>query len=257
MDPVGLLLSTDVPAYWDVAEAPFPAPPSAPKAATSCCPFCGNQARAHDAKEEQRRHLNSLLSTAYIYAVVPLVPVPEKITGVQKIEVPWARLGSEFTQLFEALVMALIRRIPVKTAAAILETSDARLWRFVDREADQKEPCGAPSGYPVVERRSGGRGRDCLDLSYDLDVSFEVSVQESVTDSVSAGQVAVGKEKGPALKSEVYKVYLLAALAARVRAELTNEHFQVIGSQKGSLGKVSAQEGMLEPGKSRAPPQAV
>ena len=37
--------------------------------------------------------------------------------GVKQIEVPWVRLGSGFTHLFEAFMMEMIRHMPVKAVA--------------------------------------------------------------------------------------------------------------------------------------------
>jgi len=167
------------------------------------------------------------------------------------------RTGSEFTQLFEALVMALIRRIPVKTAAAILGTSDARLWRLVDREIGKGlfEPCSA--GSPVLERRSGRKGRDFLNLFYDLDVSFDTRLEQH-SSSASGGELTVNNELGRdpgVVFRELSQALILAALTTLVRAALAYQHFRSTKGLTRALGKVGAEEGMLAPGKSRAPPQ--
>ena len=48
------------------------------------------------------------------------------------ISVPWAREGSRFTLLFEALIMTLVREMPVLTAARMIGESDTLLWRMID-----------------------------------------------------------------------------------------------------------------------------
>jgi len=45
--------------------------------------------------------------------------------------VPWARSGSGFTLLFEALVMTLVTAMPVRAAAHLVKEHDTRLWRIV------------------------------------------------------------------------------------------------------------------------------
>lgn len=45
---------------------------------------------------------------------------------------PWARPGSGFTLLFEALVLTLAQAMPVAQVARVLGVSDARLWRVLD-----------------------------------------------------------------------------------------------------------------------------
>ena len=264
MEPVGLFLSTiETTSPWGGAEAHFlvsPAALDAPSRIPACCPCCGNAVRNYDAQEEQRRHLNALLSRAYLHAVVPQVPDPENRPGGDQVEVPWARPGNEFTQLFEALVVALFRKIPVRTAAALLGSSDGRLWRFVGREAGQEMPGLSVPGSPVLERRSGSKGRDFLNLFYDLDVTFEIPRRESAADRTSAEQLTVNKELARNLAlvaRESSKAFVLAAIATLVGSDVNYEHFRITKALNDALGKVSAEEGKLDPGKSRAPPLAL
>ncbi|MGO2581405.1 MAG: ISL3 family transposase, partial [Halomonas sp.] len=51
--------------------------------------------------------------------------------GVKRIEVPWARPGSDFTLLFEQAAMSLAKEMPVLAVSRQLEISDKRLWRIV------------------------------------------------------------------------------------------------------------------------------
>ena len=53
------------------------------------------------------------------------------------MQVPWAREGSGFTLLMEALVMFLSAEMPVDGMADLLHESDTRLWRVqVDLPSD-------------------------------------------------------------------------------------------------------------------------
>jgi transposase len=47
------------------------------------------------------------------------------------VSLPWARSGSGFTLLFEALAMVLVREMPVAAAGRILGVHDNRLWRIM------------------------------------------------------------------------------------------------------------------------------
>jgi hypothetical protein len=51
---------------------------------------------------------------------------------VKLVQVPWARPGSGFTLLFEALVMMLAREMPVKALSKIVKEHDTRLWRILN-----------------------------------------------------------------------------------------------------------------------------
>ena len=93
------------------------------------CPVCGRMCKPHDFKEFTWRHLNFFQHHCAITTKVPRTKCPEH--GVKRTEVPWAREGSRFTKLFEAAAMTLVREMPVKTAARIMETTDQRIWRVV------------------------------------------------------------------------------------------------------------------------------
>ena len=51
--------------------------------------------------------------------------------------VPWARPGSGFTLLMEALVLELARNMSMRAAARLLNVDDKRLWRVVEHYVDQ------------------------------------------------------------------------------------------------------------------------
>ncbi|MQL51304.1 hypothetical protein GFC01_03305 [Desulfofundulus thermobenzoicus] len=51
--------------------------------------------------------------------------------GVKQITVPWARPGSDFTLLFESLIMLLAKDMPVKAIAELVGEHDTRLWRCI------------------------------------------------------------------------------------------------------------------------------
>jgi Helix-turn-helix domain of transposase family ISL3 len=53
--------------------------------------------------------------------------------GVLRMTAPWAREGSRFTLLFEQAALMLVREMPVLAAARIIEITDKRLWRIVER----------------------------------------------------------------------------------------------------------------------------
>jgi hypothetical protein len=50
--------------------------------------------------------------------------------------VPWARERSGFTLLFEALVMALVKEMPVAAVADLVGESDMRIWRVLHHYVD-------------------------------------------------------------------------------------------------------------------------
>lgn len=71
----------------------------------------------------------------HLSASVPRVSCPEH--GVVTVEVPWARSGSGFTLLFEALVVRLAKDMPVAAIARQVGEHDGRLWRVVQHYVDE------------------------------------------------------------------------------------------------------------------------
>jgi transposase len=93
------------------------------------CPECGKACPAHDFADKTWRHLNFFQHHCYLHARVPRTKCP--VHGVKRIEVPWARPGSDFTLLFEQAAMSLVKEMPVLAVSRQLEISDKRLWRIV------------------------------------------------------------------------------------------------------------------------------
>jgi len=72
------------------------------------CPECGGGGcKAYDTTEKTWRHLNFFHHEAYLHARVPRVKCER--CGVKLVEVPWARTGSGFTLMFEAVVLMLAK----------------------------------------------------------------------------------------------------------------------------------------------------
>jgi transposase len=73
--------------------------------------------------------MNFWQHATFLSARVPRVECPEH--KVRQLAVPWARAGSGFTLMFEALVMALAKEMPVAAVANLVAEHDTRLWRVV------------------------------------------------------------------------------------------------------------------------------
>lgn len=92
-------------------------------ACSQCAQLCG----AHDSLSKEWRHLDFFQYECLLQARVPRVGCPEH--GFLQAKVPWARSGSGFTLLFEALTMLLAREMPMSAVADTLDEQDTRLWR--------------------------------------------------------------------------------------------------------------------------------
>ena len=99
------------------------------------CPQCKALCGVHDTLERRWRHLNFFQYRCELVAKVPRTWCRKD--GVHQVQVPWAREGSGFTLLMEALVMCLSAQMPVDGIADLLQESDTRLWRVLIHYVEQ------------------------------------------------------------------------------------------------------------------------
>ena len=132
-------------------------------------PVCGEECPVHDTHDHTWRHLDFFQHEAYLHARVPHVKCPEH--GVHQIPVPWVREGSHFTLLFEALIMTLVREMPVLTAARMIGETDKLLWRVIDHYAPEARASVDMTDVHAVgvDETSSRRGHDYITLFVDLE----------------------------------------------------------------------------------------
>jgi transposase len=95
------------------------------------CPHCAQPSQPiHDRLSRRWRHLDFFQYEAWLHADVPRVSCTACGKTTQT-EVPWAREGSGFTLLFEALALSLCKELPVAQAASQLRVQGQRLWRRI------------------------------------------------------------------------------------------------------------------------------
>ena len=140
-----------------------------PKGSRFACPVRGAECPVHDIQEKTWRHMDFFQHEAYLHTRVPRVMCPDH--GVHQVPVPWAREGSHFTLLFEALIMTLVRAMPVLTAARLVRETDKRLWRVIDQyiETARARVDMAAVHAVGVDETSSRRGHDYITLFVDLE----------------------------------------------------------------------------------------
>lgn len=139
-----------------------------PAGSRFACPVCGEECPVHDTREHIWRHMDFFQHEAYLHARVPRVACPEH--GVHQMPVPWAREGSQFTLLFEALIMALVREMPVLTVARMVGETDTLLWRVIKHYVSEARTTVDMADVHAVgvDETSSRRGHDYITLFVDL-----------------------------------------------------------------------------------------
>lgn len=135
------------------------------------CSECGKAGcKAYDTEERRWRHLNFFQYKTILSARVPRVDCSR--CGKRPVTVPWAREGSGFTLLFEALVMAMAPHMPVAAMARIVGEHDTRLWRVIHHYVDtsRAERDDREVRRVGIDETSSRRGHNYISLFVDVDV---------------------------------------------------------------------------------------
>ena len=86
--------------------------------------------KVYDTKSKTWRHLNFFEHECYLHCRTPRIKTE---SGIELISPPWAGKQPGFTLLFEALTIELCRHMPVKCVSRIINVTDDRLWRLLDK----------------------------------------------------------------------------------------------------------------------------
>lgn len=89
----------------------------------------------HDTVNKSWRHLNFFEHDCYLNCRVPRIKTDNG--KVRLVKTPWEGISSGFTLLFEALLMQLIKEMPMNAVARIAGVDDEKLWRMVHKYIDQ------------------------------------------------------------------------------------------------------------------------
>ena len=87
--------------------------------------------KAYDTIEKEWRHLNFFEYECYLKARVPRVKTEDG--GIHIISPDWSGLLNGFTLLFEALIIAFARSMPVHQLSNQIKESDHKIWAVIDK----------------------------------------------------------------------------------------------------------------------------
>ena len=124
----------------------------------------------HDRVRRDWRHLDFFQFEAWLHADVPRVDC-SACGKTAAVEVPWARPGSGFTLLFEALGLSLCQSLPVAQAASLLRVNARRLWRRIEHYVGTARARETMDGVKVIgiDETSIRRGHDYVTVVHDLE----------------------------------------------------------------------------------------
>ena len=222
--------------------------------ATFPCPECGREGcKAHDTTEKSWRHLNFFQHEAHLHARTPRVRC--SACGVKLVHVPWARPGSGFTLLFEALTMMLAKEMPMAALGRIMGEHDTRLWRTVHHYVDEAraEADFSQVRHVGVDETASRRGQVYISLFVNLEESRLLFATEGRSASAVAGFRADLEAHGG--QAEQVEDFCLDMSAAYIRgigdsfpdARLTFDKFHIMKTLNDAVDEVRRDERRARP----------
>lgn len=177
----------------------------------------------HDTEQKTWRHLNFFQHECYLHARVPRVNTEDG--RVVMVMPPWAGKLSGFTLLFEALVIALCKHMPVSQVAAMVGVSDYKLWRMLDvyvsaaRFSEDYSEVGAVG----MDETSIAKGHHYITLFVDLLLRRTIHVAEGKgADTVKAFVEDLEQHGGKAANITDVSCDMSPAFIKGVREQLPN-----------------------------------
>ena len=221
----------------------------------STCPACGIDGQGiHDRVKRSWRHLDFFQYEAWLHAEVPRVDCGACGKTTQ-VKVPWARPGSGFTLLFEALALSLCQTLPVAQAADQLRVASKRLWRRIEHYVGIARESDEMKGVRVVgiDETSIKKGHNYVTVMHDLEAKrllFMTPGRDHET--VAAFKQDLEAHGGVADDIKHVCIDMSAAYAKGVaeslsQAQISYDRFHVIALANTAMDEVRREEMRTEP----------
>jgi len=217
------------------------------------CPTCGQPSKVHDTEEKTWRHLDFFQHAAYLTARVPRCKCDEH--GVKQVAVPWAREGSGFTLLFEALIMTLVQGMPVAAAARLVGEHDTRIWRILHHHVDEARSQKDMSSVTQlgIDETASRRGQNYITLFMDMatrSLLFATEGRDAATVAAFKADLLAHGGKAENIEEacmDMHQAFIKGIKAAFPYAHLTFDRFHVMKMANEAVDQVRRQEAKDHP----------
>ena len=182
------------------------------------CPECQAACPIYDHREREWRHLDTCQLQTRLHARVPRVQCPTH--GVVQSAVPWATPGSQFTLLFERLVIDWLQEAAVIAVARQLQLGWDAVWgikrRAVARGLARRETLALRD--VGVDEKAFQRRHDYVTVVSDLERGRVLYVaddrkRESLEAFWAVGLTAAQREALAGIAMDMWAPYVQATLA--------------------------------------------
>ena len=209
----------------------------------------GVSCSVHDTQKRTWRHLNFFEHTCKLHCSVPRIRTSQG--KVRLVDVPWARSGSGFTLLFEALALALIEReMPINKIGQLLGENAHRIWTIFDHWIGLAYQADDPTavtqlGFDETSRR---KGHNYVTVAVDMEESRVLHVVKGKDGNTIKEIKAYLETKGVDNKQIAQaSIDLSPAFISGVRkyfpeASITFDRFHVVKLLNEAMDRVRQQE---------------
>ena len=211
------------------------------------------QFKAYDTCEKTWRHLNFFQYKCYLHAYIPRVDIGDG--KVRQVQAPWEGNAMGFTLLFEALVLQLVKLLPVHQVATLLGTYDLKLWNIMHTYTDK---CRELEDFSTVERigvdeTAARRGHDYVSLFVDLDEKKTIFATEGKgSETVVAFAKDLQEHKGrpeqiKEVSCDMSPAFIKGVTENLPEAYIVFDHFHVIKVINEAVDQVRREEARTNP----------
>ncbi|GAW86548.1 conserved hypothetical protein [Bathymodiolus platifrons methanotrophic gill symbiont] len=203
----------------------------------------------HDTVDRQWQHLSFFEHSCYLHCSVPRITTTDG--KVRTVEVPWARPGSGFTLLFEAMALALIEReMPVNRVAEMLKVNPQRIWTIFNHWIGKAKIADDVSSITQlgIDETSSKKGHKYVTLGVDLDESRVIFVTEGKGKATLHNlqehleNKGVEKEQIEQISRDLSPSFIAGAAEAFPSAEITFDRFHVVKLLNEAMNQVRISE---------------
>ncbi len=192
------------------------------------CPHCSEADQGiHQRVRRSWRHLDFFQIEAWLHADIARVAC-SACGKTSQVPLPWAREGSGFTLLFEALALSLCKELPVAQAARHLRADAKALWRriehYIGLARAQDDMSGVRHILQTVDAfakdlaEHGGNAQAITHVSMDMSAAYLKGVQQQLPQAaICCDRFRVAALAGKAM-DEVRRAEFKARLTAMARA---------------------------------------
>jgi transposase len=140
--------------------------------------------KAYDTTQKTWRHLNFFQYQCYLHAWIPRVDLGDG--KVRQVQAPWEGHTAGFTLLFEALILELVKVMPVHQVCQLMNTYDHKLWAMIKAytEKARAEEDFSEVSVVGVDETAARRGHDYVTLFVDLEQKKTIFVTDGRDQSV-------------------------------------------------------------------------